>query len=155
MKKAIALLLAGVMLLSACGSGETELAEQETDDPIPVAVPENSIEVDLWGRGLTNEEFAGMIESGEIPQNVTRLFLVGNKVSDFSLLRGFPDLVHLDLAGSELDDVSGLAGFTNLIYLNLESNPLTESQIEELQAALPNCRINIEITIPGGQPSLE
>jgi Leucine-rich repeat (LRR) protein len=40
-----------------------------------------------------------------------------------------------------IKDITALKGLTNLESLHLSGNPLTQAQISELRAALPNCDI--------------
>ena len=48
----------------------------------------------------------------------------------------------LNLGGNKLTDVKGLEKLMQLTHLNLENNPdLTKAQIDELQKALPKCKI--------------
>jgi Leucine-rich repeat (LRR) protein len=48
----------------------------------------------------------------------------------------------LEISYNQLTDVKGLEKLTQLTMLNLEDNPdLTKAQIDELQKALPNCKI--------------
>ena len=48
----------------------------------------------------------------------------------------------LNLGGNRLTDVKGLEKLTRLVVLSLYSNPdLTKAQIDELQKALPKCKI--------------
>ena len=49
---------------------------------------------------------------------------------------------HLSCSGLQLTDVKGLEKLNQLKVLYLDNNPdLTKAQIDELQKALPNCRI--------------
>jgi Leucine-rich repeat (LRR) protein len=48
----------------------------------------------------------------------------------------------LALQGNQINDVSALKGLTNLMFLDLDDNPLTEEQVDDLRAALPNCSIS-------------
>jgi hemolysin activation/secretion protein len=51
-------------------------------------------------------------------------------------------VTRLDIEGHQLTDVKGLEKFTQLKMLYLAVNPdLTKAQIDQLQKALPNCRI--------------
>ena len=51
-------------------------------------------------------------------------------------------LMDLRLDNNQLTDVKGLEKLTRLTELDLQENPdLTKAQIDELQKALPNCKI--------------
>ncbi len=94
--------------------------------------------------------------------NLTELWLYSNQITDLSPLAGLTNLKDLSLDGNQITDVSPLAGLTNLTVLRLYSNQITdlsplagltnltelvlsgnesEIQVDELQAALPNCEI--------------
>ena len=52
-------------------------------------------------------------------------------------------LTGLNLSDNRLTDVKGLEKFTQLKELNLKDNPdLTKAQIDQLQKALPKCKIS-------------
>jgi Leucine-rich repeat (LRR) protein len=52
------------------------------------------------------------------------------------------DSLYLD--NNQLKDVSSLSNLnlTNLKFLSLKDNPIPKEQIDNLQIALPNCKIN-------------
>ncbi|MGN0577907.1 MAG: leucine-rich repeat domain-containing protein, partial [Ruminiclostridium sp.] len=59
-----------------------------------------------------------------------------------SLLSGLTNLTQLYLYGNKISDISSLSGLTNLTFLNLHYNEdLTQSQVDELQNKLPDCKI--------------
>ena len=67
---------------------------------------------------------------------------IRNKISDVTPLVGLAQLEVLSIDGNRLADVSALAGLTQLKRLFLSGNPaLTKAQIDELQKALPKCKI--------------
>ncbi len=52
-------------------------------------------------------------------------------------------VTRLSLGNNQLTDVKGLENLTQLEKLYLDDNPdLTEAQIDELQKALPKCKIH-------------
>ena len=70
------------------------------------------------------------------------LFLNSNKLTEVTGLEKLTKLEVLGLSDNQLTEVKGLEKLTQLTGLNLKNNPdLTEAQIDELQKALPNCRI--------------
>lgn len=69
------------------------------------------------------------------------LDLSGNEIEDISPLAQLTALEKLDLSGNRIESLTSLTGLTALRELNLEGNPLTREQIEELSAALPDCRV--------------
>jgi len=72
------------------------------------------------------------------------LELSNNLISDINVLSDLTDLRVLGLSCNEISDISALSGLINLGYLFLRDNPLTEEQIAEIQAALPECEIYFE-----------
>jgi len=75
--------------------------------------------------------------------NLTWLRMDFNQISDVSPLSGLTKLTQIFLDANNISDVSVLSGLTNLTDLSLYDNPrISESQIEELRAALPNCDIS-------------
>jgi Leucine-rich repeat (LRR) protein len=85
----------------------------------------------------------------EVPKGLEKLTqlknlaLWHNKLTDVKGLEKLNKLIILSLAGNQLTDVKGLEKLTQLRSLILLNNPsLTKAQIDELQKALPNCRIH-------------
>ena len=73
---------------------------------------------------------------------LTRLHLHSNQLTDVKGLEKLTQLTHLNLTSNKLTSVTGLENLTQLTHLYLENNPdLTKEQIDELQKALPKCRI--------------
>jgi hypothetical protein len=73
-------------------------------------------------------------------KNLWELNLSGTSVSDLSPLAGL-SLGELNLSGTSVSDLSPLAGMEYLQRLYLEGTKVTEEQIEQLQLALPKCKI--------------
>ena len=70
------------------------------------------------------------------------LHLTNNQLTDVKGLEKLTNLERLYLQGNKLTDVKGLENLTQLKSLLLYDNPaLTKAQIDELQKALPKCRI--------------
>ena len=106
---------------------------------------------------LTKEESAKFIEVvirkrikkpvGELTdvdlEKVTKLDLAYSKLTDVKALENLTQLKVLWIQGNQLTEVpKGLEKLTKLKELSLENNPaLTKAQIDELQKALPKCRI--------------
>jgi Leucine-rich repeat (LRR) protein len=76
-------------------------------------------------------------------EKLTHLFLgEGNQLTNVKGLEKLTQLKVLDLNSNQLTDVKGLEKLTQLEKLNLQGNPdLTKAQIDELQKALPKCKI--------------
>ena len=77
-------------------------------------------------------------------EKVTMLELGGNKLTSIpNGLEKLTQLTYLNLSNNKLTDVKGLEKLTQLTRLDLTGNPdLTKAQIDELQKALPDCRIS-------------
>jgi hypothetical protein len=93
--------------------------------------------VDLSGNQLT-----------EVPkglENLTQLEeldLETNQLTSVKELENLTQLETLDLDENQLTSVKGLENLTRLTELDLEDNPdLTKAQIDQLQKALPKCKI--------------
>ena len=70
------------------------------------------------------------------------LFLHDNKLNSVKGLKKLTQLKYLYLMYNQLTDVKGLEKLDQLTRLHLQGNPaLTKAQIDELQKALPNCKI--------------
>tara|TARA_B100001971_G_C18190788_1_gene538466 strand:- start:121 stop:1290 length:1170 start_codon:yes stop_codon:yes gene_type:complete len=78
-------------------------------------------------------------------ENLTQLewlSLYGNQLTDLKGLENLTQLESLVLEGNQLTSVEGLENLVQLRRLYLKDNPaLTKAQIDELQKALPNCKI--------------
>jgi len=73
---------------------------------------------------------------------LTELWLYENQLTDVKGLEKLTQLTWLMLQNNKLTDVTGLEKLTKLTRLSLEINPdLTKAQIDELQKALPKCKI--------------
>ena len=70
------------------------------------------------------------------------LYLGETEVSDLSPLAGLTNLEEIWLNDTQVSDLSLLAGLENLRRLSIEGTNVTEEQIEQLQLALPNCKIS-------------
>ncbi len=78
-------------------------------------------------------------------ENLTKLetlLLDSNQLTSVKGLEKLTQLTTLNLGRNQLTDVKGLEKLTQLKYLKLFDNPdLTKAQIDQLQKALPNCKI--------------
>ena len=105
---------------------------------------------------FTKEESAKVIEAaireqlnkptGELTKSdlekVKALLLGNNQLTDVKGLEKLTQLEGLWLPRNQLTDVKGLEKLTRLTELDLIDNPdLTKAQIDQLQKALPKCKI--------------
>ena len=88
---------------------------------------------------LDNNELTDISQLGSMT-NVKHLSLSGNKIVNIDALAGLINLVSVDLSGNSITDFTPLYGLSNLRDLAFGEN-INQTQIDELQAALPNCNI--------------
>ncbi len=72
---------------------------------------------------------------------LTFLQLSGNSIGDISPLRSLIRLKTLYIDGNPISDFTPLYALTSLKTLSMKNIEITESQLSELQEALPNCSI--------------
>ncbi len=125
-----------------------------------LSVPDNSQELNLSGRGLSNiSALAGLYQlqrldlSGNSLESIAvfqyaqcretleALDLSGNAVVDLTPVSSLTALRELDLANNQISDLSALTGLKSLESVDLRGNPLTAEQIGELRLAMPGCAI--------------
>lgn len=73
--------------------------------------------------------------------SLTVLDIVGCNISDITPLAAMTNLEMSNLANNQINDITPLSSLTNLQFLSLGDNPLTQTQIDALQKALPKCTI--------------
>ena len=119
---------------------------------------ENIKELSLFGRGITDIQpllkFKKLealdLGSNEI-ENIyafeyfscplRELRIANNRISDPTPLMHLTTLEILDISGNSISSLSPIKPLTNLRRLNISGNPLSQEQVDELRAALPNCEI--------------
>jgi hypothetical protein len=70
-----------------------------------------------------------------------------NQITDLKPLAGLKELKTLGLGVNQITDLTPLAGLTKLESLRLQYNPnLTKVEIDKLQKALPECKIEHTVT---------
>lgn len=74
-------------------------------------------------------------------KNLRLLSLGENNITNVESLTGLVDLEFLDLRSNQIANVTSLAGLTKLTDLVLNDNPISQWQIDQLSALLPNCTI--------------
>ena len=119
----------------------------------------------LNGKGLSSSDLAALSTLTELES----LSLSANGLTDVSALTGLAKLTVLDLSENLIRDVSALGALTSLRTLYLDGNPIqdfsplerltnlrtlslkdisiTESQLEALQKALPDCSIHTDTPV--------
>ena len=75
-------------------------------------------------------------------EKMTVMDLQDKGLTSVKYLEKLTQLTDLNLLENQLTSVNGLEKLTQLEWLNLEDNPdLTETQVDKLKKALPNCDI--------------
>ena len=74
--------------------------------------------------------------------NLTYLCLRWNQITNISPLAGHINLTELDFYHNQITDISPLVSLTNLTVLYYGDNPISQTQIQQLNAQLPNCYIS-------------
>ena len=73
--------------------------------------------------------------------NLSYLWISDNRISDLTPLQSLVNLSDLAMNDNQISDLSPLKSLTKLTYLTKGGNPLAQQQIDDMQAALPNCRM--------------
>jgi len=123
------------------------------DDPYSAAEP---YQIEIGGQLVRSDTDYLDLQSNYINDissltNLVSLYylnLADNQIYDIAPLENLANLQELALDVNQISDITQLKNLTNLIELNLSGNPLTQSQIDELQRALPNCQISFDGYIP-------
>ena len=91
----------------------------------------------LWDNQLTD------VKGLEKLTLLRHLYLNSNQLTDVKGLGKLWQLTDLQLQGNQLTSVKGLEKLIQLKSLGIWNNPdLTKAQIDQLQKALPNCKIS-------------
>tara|TARA_Y100001934_G_scaffold94279_1_gene116371 strand:+ start:412 stop:765 length:354 start_codon:yes stop_codon:yes gene_type:complete len=89
-------------------------------------------------------------------EHLRQLHLSSNQISDVAplveSLKDLTQLTGLDLCNNQISDVTPLKDLTQLTTLHLNDNQISESDIEDLQEALPYCIIS---GAPRSDPDLD
>jgi hypothetical protein len=112
--------------------------------------------VDLDGekytKSITNDDLDRLVNSGEIPVDVTTLILRDNNITEISSLKSLVGLTELYLEGNRITSIEPLQSLKNLAVLNLESNDITDFSPLKSLNNLKNLNI---VWNPGGVIKLQ
>jgi len=78
--------------------------------------------------------------------NLTVMYLSSDQISDIGPLRGLTNLTYLYLRTDRLNDLTPLHALQNLTHLQLDIT-MSQSELDSLKAALPNCLILYEYSV--------
>jgi len=104
----------------------TQISESNTASE-STTVPEDDfevVEIKLFEQEIDDMMLASMVESGEIPADVTHLHLHSNLLSDIAPLKRLDQLRVLHLSANQISDISTLASLTNITWLTLGFNEI-------------------------------
>ena len=90
--------------------------------------PGSPVIVNLHGENITSELLAVMIDSGDIPIDVTRLVLSENQIVDLEPLQRLTNLKELILWYNLISDLTPLRSMTHLTELNVGNNLISDTQ---------------------------
>jgi Leucine-rich repeat (LRR) protein len=113
----IAVVATGVIVFMFAIRGTNE--EVDFLRPIP---PGEEVVIDFSNQEVDDAQLISLIESGEIPYNVTNLNLSENLLTDASPLSSLVHLRILDIGGNSILNIAPLAGLRGLTSLNLWRN---------------------------------
>jgi len=78
--------------------------------------------VNLSGSEITDSRLAEMVRNGDIPGDVTTLYLNGNEITDISPLKSLTGLTELYLNSNNINNLSSLQSLNRLTVLSLNDN---------------------------------
>ena len=105
------------------------------EDRAALSAMENLTTLSLTKCGLTDLDFlSGMTQ-------LTTLYLPENAITDLNPLTGLTNLRTLYLDNNPLTDLSPLASLSGLSTLSLKGVSIADYVLEDLQNAIPNCKI--------------
>jgi len=141
------------------------LADDDSSEEIEIGGDTYSAEITSLGLSGKKLKSSNIGDLGKF-RNLQSLNLSNNKISDINVLKDVDTLEILDLANNDISDISALSSLKSLRTLYLDNNKvedytplyslnklttlsikgmdITESQLKELQEALPKCRVHSE-----------
>ena len=144
--------------LSNCELSHSELVYSVFVEGHPVRT--DATELDLSGCGISDLSGLGNVgglEKLDLSQNsISNIYifqhtnsrfglkvldLSGNRIEDLTPISTLMSIEILDLSGNRINSVQPLMHLSTLQELYLHGNLLTEEQVNELQASLPDCKI--------------
>ena len=144
------------------------VAEPETAEPVIIGdreIPATERSLVLADMGLTDADLAALsqlpgLESLSLSDNaltdiavvgelrgLSFLQISGNAIADLTPLRSLSQLKTLYIDNNPITDFTPLYALTTLKTLSMKDITITESQLTELQEALPHCSIYAEAPI--------
>ena len=135
------LLMIALVTSVGCVSLENEPADYKRLEGVALTAGESTDVIEKEIRKAVNRPRGELNQS--FLEEVTQLDIAEYQLTDVSSLAGLKNLKTLYLDNNQLTDISPLMGFTQLKSLSLLFNPnLTKVEIDNLQKALPKCKIS-------------
>lgn len=147
------ILMVAVLVFVGCGKkkgtpppksqGNKPPKEKTTKPEPPPVVPSNPSSAAAIEQGIRAvlEKPAGELSAADFA-TVKSLYLPHDGIDDLRSVARLANLEELSVWNNKITDLTPLAGLQNLKQLIIFDNPeLTRSEIDKLQAALPNCII--------------
>jgi Leucine-rich repeat (LRR) protein len=125
------ILLVAVFLLAAMGGcaerGGTETKKANpSEQGVAAKSPAQKNAVAFLDQGIDDATLKALVQSGEIPKDVTKLNLDGNQISDLTPLQALTNLTDLQLDQNQISDPTPLQTLPNLTVLNLGDNHVSD-----------------------------
>ena len=131
-----------VYFIDICGvmvkedAAEANLSGQSITDISPILRLKNLEKLDL-----SSNEIENIYTFQYLNAPLRELRIANNRISDCNALMYLESLERLDISDNRLFSVSQIKQIQTLRWLKITGNPLSEEQVAELRAALPDCEI--------------
>ena len=135
-----------ILLMIAVVAGQSVLAADKIEMCVQLTKEQSAKVIEATIRKKINKP-KGVLVKADFEKVAKLLNLQDQQLTDVKGLEKLTQLKKLHLGGNQLTDTKGLEKLTQLRKLYLNDNPdLTKAQIDELQKALPNCKITHDAT---------
>ena len=129
------------LLMIAVVVGQSALATVKIEMCVQLTKEQSAEVIEATIRKKINKP-KGVLVKAYFEKVAKLLNLQDQQLTDVKGLEKLTQLKNLHLGGNQLTDTKGLEKLTKLRELNLEDNlALTKAQIDQLQKALPKCKI--------------
>jgi len=130
-----------ILLMIAVVAGHSVLAADKIEMCVQLTKEQSAKVIEATIREEINKP-KGILVKADFEKVAKLLNLQDQQLTDVKGLEKLTQLKKLHLGGNQLSDTKGLEKLTKLSVLNLEDNlALTKAQIDQLQKALPKCKI--------------
>ena len=130
-----------ILLMIAVVAGQSVSAADKIEMCVQLTKEQSAKVIETAIREKINKP-KGVLAKADFEKVALLLNLQDQQLTDVKGLEKLTQLKKLHLGGNQLSDTKGLEKLTKLRELNLEDNlALTKAQIDQLQKALPKCKI--------------